>query len=96
MELAVTYRIYDRDFLIYEQSDLIDALEFPFQTSKRLVPITRTDKYVVEATIFGPVPGLPTGFTLFQGVIETRLVPSVDSNIQISMLYTGLTGMNQR
>lgn len=95
LALAVTYRIYDQGLLIYEQSDLIDQLQFPVQTLKRLVPITRADKYIVEATISGPFPGISVGTTLFQGVVETRLVPSHESNVLISMVYTGFINMKQ-
>ncbi len=89
LSLAATYRVYDGDYLLYEQSIVIDTQEFPFTIPKQLIPITRSGEYVIEATIFGPVPGFPSGITLFQGAKTHRLVPGIDNTIQISMLYTG-------
>jgi len=88
-KLGVTYRIYREGYLLFEQSEIIDKLEFPIITSKRLVPITTPTNYSIEATIFGPMDKFPIGMTLFEGVTYARLVPGTNNYIKISMLYTG-------
>jgi hypothetical protein len=88
-KLAATYRIYREGYLLFEQSELIDTLEFPIIICKKLVPITTPTNYSIEATIFGPMTGFPIGITLFEGVKYARLVPGTDNNITISMLYIG-------
>ncbi len=88
-KLAATYRIYREGYLLFEQSELIDTLEFPIIICKKLVPITTPTNYSIEATIFGPMAGFPIGITLFEGVKYARLVPGTDNNITISMLYIG-------
>jgi hypothetical protein len=87
--LGAIYRIYDDDYLLFEQSNIIDILEFPFRTPNQLIPITQSKNYSIEATIFGPVDGFTSGITLFQGVKKIKLIPGTNNTVQISMLYTG-------
>ncbi len=89
LSLAATYRIYRAGYLLFERSELIETLEFPFVTHPVLVPITTSANYSIEATIFGPVAGFSSGMTLFEGATYARLVPGTNRNIKISMLYTG-------
>lgn len=89
LDLAATYRIYKDNFLIFEQSEIIDTLQFPYITQQTLVPITSSANYTIEATIYGPVAGYLSGMTLFQGVTNIRLIPGTRNNVSISMLYTG-------
>jgi hypothetical protein len=90
LNLAATYRIYQNDYFLFEKSEIIDILEFPFITHKELIPITTPSNYSIEATIYGPVAGFSSGMTLFQGATYARLVPGINNNIKISMLYTGI------
>ncbi len=87
--LGVTYRIYKDEDLYFEETELIESLEFPITTRNKLVPIITPTQYTIEATIFGAIDGYSSGVTLFQGVKNTRLVPGTTHNVKISMRYTG-------
>jgi len=89
LSLDATYRIYKDELLLFEKSEIIDTLAFPFITHKELVPITTASNYSIQATIFGSVPGYSSGVILFEGVTYARLVPGTSDNVKISMLYTG-------
>jgi hypothetical protein len=89
LSLGVTYRIYKDEDLYFEETELIESLEFPITTRNKLVPITTATQYTIDATIFGTIEGYSSGVTLFQGVTNARLVPGTTHNVKISMLYTG-------
>lgn len=91
---SVTYRIYRSDDLIFDHTEIIGKLEFPYITQNAAVPINIPDYYKIEATIFGTVEGFSQGVTLFQGVVSTRLTVSTPNNVSISMLYTGRKKLN--
>ncbi len=86
---GVVIRIYDKGYLIFEQSYVMDVVEFPFIIPKQRIPISQTKNYSIEATIFGPVPGYTIGISLFQGIKRQKLNPGFDNTVQISMLYIG-------
>jgi hypothetical protein len=88
-ELGATYRIYNDKILVFEKTELMQRLEFPFIVPKTMIPISTRENLTIEATIFGPVPALGFDKTLFEGVTHVLLVPGTNNNIKISMLYTG-------
>ncbi len=87
--LDATYRIYKDEYLLFEKTEIINDLEFPFITTKTLVPITKATNYTIEATIFGSIQNFSYDGTFFQGVTYARLVPGTNNYVKISMLYTG-------
>jgi len=87
---SVTYRIYQGDGLVFEQTDLIDKLEFPYVIQNTAVSINIADIYRIEATISGTINDISAGVTLFQGIITSRLTPAKPNNVSISMIFTGI------
>jgi hypothetical protein len=89
LALSAEYQIFNNKDLIFKHTHLIEQMQFPFITPTILIPITTAANYSIVATIFGQLPGIPQGDTLFQGETYARLVPGTNNNVRISMIYTG-------
>ena len=89
LALAVMYRIYDGKILVFEKTETAVNLKFPFIIPETLIPISISENYTIEATIFGNIPEYGFDGTFFEGVTYARLVPHTNNHVKISMLYTG-------